>query len=235
MTGIRSHPNPLLAGWRLPDGVERATAWYRAIRFALRIGVCTMWQARVFNRHYEPASGGVVYVCNHQSFLDPILMSFALQRPVNYMARDTLFHSRLLELIIVSVNAFPVKRGSADIGALKEAMRRVKRGGQVVLFAEGTRTRDGRIGPLLPGVVMLAQRVAEWTVPVVIDGAFECWPRSQPLPSPGNIVVQYAPAIHRSEAKRLAPAELTDRIRRTLIDMQTDIRRRIGRPAIRYD
>ena len=235
MSGIRSHPNPLLAGWRLPDGVERPTAWYQAIRRFLQTGVCSMWQVRVFNRHYEPASGGVVYVSNHQSFLDPILMSFSLRRPVSYMARDSLFRSRLFGPTIASVNAFPVKRGSADTGALKEAMRRIKAGGQVVLFAEGTRTRDGRISALLPGLVMLAQRVAEWTVPVAIDGAFESWPRRSLLPTPGNIVVQYAKPIHKSEAKRLAPAELTGQIRRTLIDMQTDIRQRVGRSPIRYE
>ena len=235
MTAIRSHRNPLFSGWRLPEGVQRATPWYKLMRSGLRIGMCMVWQTRVFNRHYEPASGGVVYVCNHQSFLDPMLMSFALQRPMNYMARDNLFNGGFLGWLIASVNAFPVKRGTADVGALKEAMRRVRAGGQVVLFAEGTRTRDGRIAALRPGMVMLAQRVAEWTVPVVIDGAFECWPRTSVLPTPGNIVIQYAKPIHKSEAKRLSPSELTGQVRRTLIEMQSDIRKRIGRPAISYD
>ena len=119
--------------------------------------------------------------------------------------------------------------------ALKEAMRRLKAGGQVAVFAEGTRTRDGRIGQLLPGMAALSQRVAEWTVPVLIDGAFEAWPRSQPLPLPGNIVVQYAPPIPRDEARKLKPRDLMDRIRRTLIATQADVRRRAGRPALAYD
>ena len=105
----------------------------------------------------------------------------------------------------------------------------------MVVFPEGTRTDDGRIGPLLPGVAMLAQRAADWTVPVVIDGAFEAWPRRHALPSPGNIVVRYAPPIHRDEARRHGSAELMELLRNTLIDLQSDLRQRLGREAIHYE
>lgn len=232
---LSSHPNPLLRGWRFAEGVPATNPLYRFFRKLLQVSVTPYCRVRVFNRHYEPASGGVAYISNHQSFLDPILMSYALVRSMNYMARDTLFHVPGFKRLIENVNAFPVKRGTADTGAMKEALRRIKAGGQVVVFAEGTRTIDGRIGPFLPGVALLAQRVAQWTVPVVIDGAFECWPRTQALPSPGSIVVQYAPPIPREEARKMEPAEFLAGIRRTMIDVQTDIRRRIGRPALRYE
>jgi len=231
---IGTRPNPQLPGWRLAEGVQRPTMLYRFGRRMLQVGVSALWSTRVFNRGVEPTSGGVLYICNHQSFLDPVLMSFALRRPVNYMARDSLFRTPGFKQLIASLNAFPVKRGSADLGALKEAMRRLKDGGQVVVFAEGTRTLDGRIGPLLPGVAMLAQRAADWIVPVVIDGAYECWPRTQALPSPGFISVQYAPAIPRDQARRLEPAAFMTTVRDTLIQTQHDLRRRTGRPVFDY-
>ena len=234
MTTIRSHPNPSLVGWGFEDGVQGPSLHYRLMRKLLQVTVSAFWKVRVFNRHLEPTRGGVVYICNHQSFLDPILMSFALCRPMNYMARDSLFRVPVLGAAIWSVNAFPVRRGTADTTAIKEAMRRVKKGGQVVLFAEGTRTRDGRIGEFLPGVALLARRVAEWTVPVLIDGAFEAWPRTQKLPSTGNVVVQYGAPLHREQVRKMKPRELIAEVRSRIIEIQTDVRKRAGRPDLDY-
>ena len=235
MSPPRSYPNPSLARLRVPKGVPGPNPWYRFMRRALQVGVCALWKVRAFDRHLEPAAGSAVYVCNHQSFLDPMLMSLGLRRPMNFMARDSLFRFPGFRQVIGSLNAFPVKRGTADTGALKEAMRRLKAGGQVVVFAEGTRSRDARIAPLLPGVALLAQRSADWIVPVVIDGAFECWPRTHLLPAPGNVVVRYGEPIPRGEARKLDAEELMDRIRRTMIDLQADLRRRVGRPPLTYD
>jgi len=249
MTRIASYPNPLLRSWRLSGGaVQQPNLWYRLLRPVCQVTFTAIWQVRVFNRHYEPADGGVVYISNHQSFLDPMLVSMALRRPMNYMARDSLFRFPLFRQLITSLNAFPVRRGTADLAALKEAMRRIKgvarrdaprlgarAGGQVAVFAEATRTRDGRIGPMLPGVAVLSQRAADWTVPVVIDGAFEAWPRTSALPLPGSIAVQFAPPISQAQARAMAPEQFVEHVRRILIDMQADLRRRTGRPPLRYD
>lgn len=232
MTAPSSHPNPELRSLRFAEGVPAPHLFYRFMRRVFQVGVGGYCGVRVFNRRHEPASGGVLYICNHQSFFDPILMSFALQRPMSFMARDSLFRAPLFRQAIAALNAFPVRRGAADTGALKEAMRRLRAGGQVVVFAEGTRTSDGRIGPFLPGVAMLAQRAAEWVAPTLIDGAFECWPREHLLPRPGNVVVQYAPPIPRDQARAMAPEQLLDRVRNTIAGMQTDVRKRLGRPTL---
>jgi 1-acyl-sn-glycerol-3-phosphate acyltransferase len=226
-----SFPNPMLRGARLRPGVQRPGLWYRTLHRMAQVLFISAWRVRVFDRRFEPAGGGVLYICNHQSFLDPALMSLALRRPMNFMARDSLFRFEPFGALIRSLNAFPVKRSSADTGALKEAMRRLKAGGQLVVFPEGTRTLDGRIGPFLPGVAMLAQRAADWTVPVVIDGAFECWPRSRKIPRGGSIVVRYARPIHRSQAARLAPEDFLASVRQAMIELQSDMRRRLGRPS----
>jgi 1-acyl-sn-glycerol-3-phosphate acyltransferase len=200
-----------------------------------QVTITALCRVRVFNRHYEPQSGSAAYICNHQSFLDPMLMSYALRRPMNYMARDSLFRVPGFKQLIAALNAFPVKRNTADTGAIKEAMRRLKAGGQVVVFAEGTRTHTGHIGPFLPGAALLAQRAAQWIVPVVIDGAFEAWPKSQLLPHAGSIVVQYARPIPQDEAKKMRPEEFLAAVRSTIIEMQAEVRLRLGRPPLTYN
>lgn len=230
-----SYPNPALTGWRLGPGVQQGNPIYRLMRRFFQVTIGGMWKVRVFDRCHEPTSGSALYICNHQSFLDPMLMSFALRRPMNYMARDSLFRSQPFKWMIETVNAFPVRRNTADTGAIKEAIRRLKAGGQVVIFAEGTRTRDGRIAQFMPGIAMLAQRFADWTVPVVIDGAFEAWPRTQALPSGGSIVVQYAPPIPQHVVRQISSEEFVRQVRGTLISMQAGIRQRVGRPGLNYD
>jgi 1-acyl-sn-glycerol-3-phosphate acyltransferase len=236
MTRLTSYPNPLLRDWVLSGGVvQQPNLWYRVMRRFFQVGMTAVWQIRVFNRHLEPAHGGAVYISNHQSFLDPMLSSLGLRRPMNYMARDTLFRFPIFRQIIESLNAFPVRRSTADLTALKEAVRRLKAGGQVVVLAEGTRTADGRIGPMLPGVAVLAQRAAQWTVPVLIDGAFEAWPRTSLLPMPGSVVIQYGKPISQAQARDMTPEALVESVRQRLIDIQTDVRRRVGRPPLRYE
>ena len=132
MTFLPSHPNPLLRTWRLGEDVPRPSVQYRTMRRFLQMIMCPLWKMRIFGRHYEPADGGAVYVCNHQSFLDPALMALALRRPVDYMARDTLFDVPVFGRAIRSLNAFPIRRASADISSLKEAMRRLKAGALAV-------------------------------------------------------------------------------------------------------
>lgn len=236
MNAPATHPNPLLRAWDLGGQIECPKLFYRFCRRTLQGLFLAAWRLRVFDRHYEPAEGSAVYISNHQSFMDPPLMGMGLRRPVHFMARDSLFRNPIFKRIISSVNAFPVRRATADTGALKEALRRLKGGAQVAIFAEGTRTRDGHIGPFLPGVAMLARRAAMWTVPVLIEGAYECWPRTQALPSlGGQIVVRYARPIPQAEAKKQSPADFLDTVRQTLIDMQTEVRRKLGRPALNYE
>jgi len=234
MRRLRSDGNPALAGRRLPDGVPGPNPWYRLWRTLFRMAANVAWQVRVVNRHYEPTRGAVLYLSNHQSYLDPGLMSVALHRPMNFMAREGLFDIPGFGRFIASLKAFPVRRGAADTGAMKEALRRLKRGGQLVVFPEGTRTPDGRVGAFLPGVALLARRAAEWVVPVLIDGAYELWPRQKALPRLGQIFVAYCEPLGPDAIRRLGDAGILAAARDRIIAMQTQVRRRLGKAPYEY-
>lgn len=169
--------------------------YYRFMRFLAQSAFALYFHGRAFGRENVPASGGVLLACNHQSFFDPLTATCALHREGNYMARDTLFRNLLFGRFISSVNAFPVKRGAGDVGAVKETLRRLKDGGVVTVFPEGTRTRDGSIGRINANSMLVAKKAGAAIVPTVIDGAFEAWPRTQFAPSPRRVYVTYAEAI----------------------------------------
>ena len=231
----RSHPNPKLDRLRLPSTIDSSNPYYCMMRWGLRFLLPTFWKARVYGRHNEPSEGGVVYISNHQSFLDPMLVGFGLVRPLNYMARSTLFDTPGLNQLMSSLNAFPVKRGTADTGALKEAMRRIKRGGQVLVFAEGTRTKNGRIAPFLPGVSLLAQRAAQWIVPVVIDGAFEAWPRDHKFCHCYPVRVMYGRAISPEQIRADGDEGAALALWQQQKQMQQELRKQYGREPFIYN
>jgi len=164
---------------------------YRICQFLCQTLFLLMFRGRVFGVRHVPRSGGVLLVCNHQSFFDPVLAGVGLRRECHYMARDTLFRQPLFRRLIQYLNAFPIKRGTADVGAVKETLRRLKAGALITTFPEATRTHDGSIGPMQPGVVLIARKARVPIVPTLIWGAFEVWPRHRLLPRPGRIVVAY--------------------------------------------
>jgi 1-acyl-sn-glycerol-3-phosphate acyltransferase len=172
---------------------------YAICRLLSQMVFIFLFRGRVFGTRRVPRRGGVLLVSNHQSFLDPVLATFALPRECNYMARATLFESKWLGPIIWRLNAFPVKRGTADMGAIKETLRRLKLGKVVLTFPEGTRTVDGSIGPMRAGVVLLARKARVPIVPTLILGAFESWPRTAKLPKPRPILVAYGEPISPHE------------------------------------
>src|SRR5690606_31019997 len=103
-------------------------------------------------------------------------------RRLNYLARQTLFDHKFFSKLINSLDAIPIDRDGFGIAGLKETMRRLKREEMVLIFPEGTRTRDGEIAPLRPGFYTLAKRCPVALLPVAVDGAFQSWPRGQKLP-----------------------------------------------------
>lgn len=194
--------------------------WYRFCRLLCQLFFLLFFRGRVFHHERVPTQGGVLLVCNHQSFLDPVLATQALPRECAYMARDTLFRNPHFRWLIESLNAFPVKRGSSDVGAIKETLRRLKDGQLITLFPEGTRTPDGRIHEMQPGAVLLARKAKVPIVPTLILGAFECWPRHALLPRSRPIIVAHAAPIPPQMLQDLPDQAAIDFVRDRILELQ---------------
>jgi 1-acyl-sn-glycerol-3-phosphate acyltransferase len=147
-------------------------------------------------------------VCNHVSFLDVFFVAFPLRRPLNYVARSTLFVP-VLGPLMRSVGGFPIQRDGLGASGMKETLRRLRAGGIVVLFPEGTRSRDGQLGPLKPGIAAVAARVGVPVVPAAVAGMLEVWPRSRILPVPNPVRIHYGPPILPDELAGLDAESVT--------------------------
>lgn len=191
--------------------------WYEFLHVVCRLLAVILFQIRVSGRERVPAAGGALVLSNHQSHFDPVLIGLACDRRLNYLARKTLFGFAPFRWLIESLDAIPIDREGLGLDGLKETLRRLKRGEMVLIFPEGTRTRDGEVAPFKPGFSALAKRTDASLVPVAIEGAFDAWPRRRLLPRLATIHIQFGEPIAAGEARgwdeRELVAELERRIR----------------------
>lgn len=125
-----------------------------------------LYGLRVHDTDHVPLDGPCVIACNHDSAWDPPVLGLATPRNVQFMAKRELFANRAFAVVLRSLGAFPVDRGRNDVGAIKEALRRLQRGGTVGVFFEGTRRADAK--EVMGGAAYLAQRTGAALVPTAI-------------------------------------------------------------------
>jgi 1-acyl-sn-glycerol-3-phosphate acyltransferase len=166
--------------------------------FALTLG----WSLRVAGRHNYPKSGPVLIVANHQCFFDPPMAGLAYPRHIMFLARKTLFDNPGFGPLIRTLNALPIDQDGMAKDGLKAILAKLEAGSPVLVFPEGSRTEDGGIGKIQPGISLLIKRVRCPIVPVGIAGAYAAWPRGQMLPLPSPI---FLPATNRTIAVSIGP------------------------------
>ena len=136
---------------------------------------------RYSGRANVPRRGPVLFVSNHQSMLDPVLIGASTNRYLTFLARSTLFKVPVLGHLIQSLNAIPIDRTMGKDG-IQSVLDRLKLGQAVLMFPEGERTHTGEVQPLKPGVSLLIKRVGCPIVPVGVAGCFEGWSRFMKWP-----------------------------------------------------
>jgi 1-acyl-sn-glycerol-3-phosphate acyltransferase len=113
-----------------------------------------------------------IIACNHTSQADPILVGCASGIETWFLAKGELFDFHpAFAWLIRKYNSLPVRRGGLDTAAFRSASRVLQQGRTLVLFPEGTRSKDGPLQPLKPGVAKLAIDNQVPIVPAFIQGA----------------------------------------------------------------
>ena len=187
---------------------------YRLGWIFFRVVYATCFRWRVFNPERVPQTGAVILAANHASFLDPPLVGCGLNRPINYMARESLFRFPGIGALLRSWNAVPVDRDGGGAAGLKAILERLLAGGGIILFPEGTRTRDGKLQPARSGIGLIVIKSDAPVVPVRTFGTFEAYGRNHRLPRPKRIAVKYGEPMRfeklRAEAKTCGKARLKE-------------------------
>jgi len=232
-------PSPMSNQVSIPDRTDvvstvrsdRSTlswCWYRMVQWFFSTVLAAIYGLRATGRKNIPDQGAVMLVSNHLSHLDVLILGILLDRPLNFVARSTLFFFPLGPFIH-SLGAFPIQRDGIGAQGLKETLRRLKSGGIVTLFPEGTRTSDGQLSELKSGIALLAAKAKVPILPAAIAGSFEAWPKSRSFPVPHPLRVHFGEPITPAQVKSLGPEALTALIRGRILDCQEFARQALAR------
>lgn len=147
--------------------------FYRVILAIVRAFMHLVFRLKINGAENMPETGGVVLAVNHRSNWDPVLAGLASPRQLTFMAKEELFKNPLFGGLISRLGAFPVKRGSGDVGAFRAAMKILGNGGVMLIFPQGHRVKDGSRGKVGAGVTSIAQRSKAPVVPMFISGSYK--------------------------------------------------------------
>ena len=168
---------------------DRPNLFYRALARIGRFLMKIVWLPRtVYFAEKFPKEGSVMCICNHYSPLDACviyhkLFNFQGRIAVKAEAMNNRFVGNFLTALC---RAISVSRGDSDIGALREMLKELNSGGKVLIFPEGTRSKDGKSKTLLPfkeGAVAIALRTKAQLVPTL----YYC--RQKPFGFKGNKLI----------------------------------------------
>lgn len=170
-------------------GSEAKKPFNRFFTFAYHVvgTVVRVWHPVSVEGLENLPQSGALLCPNHASNWDPVLVALSL--PVNYrlhlMGKEELFRNPILGWILRKVGAFPVKRGGADINAVKTAIKSIRDGDNLLMFPEGTTIRggvgyhDGLPPHAHSGVAMIGIRTGAKLVPVFVDGPKKSFRRTR--------------------------------------------------------
>lgn len=199
--------------------------------------------------HLTGVEGAFIATANHSSHLDAALIYGSMPRRLSQTmatgAAADYFFDKWWKAAPTSLffNAFPIERGSRARKGMETEKQspRARRGmaGQLLsdgvpllIFAEGTRSRTGAMGPFVPGVAALAISRNVPVIPIALVGAFAAWPHKQSMPSRGR------PPVHVVYGRPMLPSPgeiahtFNERMRRQVIELHDSIARAYNMPTL---
>jgi 1-acyl-sn-glycerol-3-phosphate acyltransferase len=169
--GITAEKLADLAGGRgIKNAYARTKLYYRITKFALRLFYRIFFGLKIYGRENLQYRENFIFASNHLSYADPPAVGCTFDREVWFMAKKELFRNRLFAWLISTYRAIPVDRDEVDRKTMKIILGNLKHGDSVLMFPEGTRSRDGSIRQLKSGLGFIAMQAGVSILPVHVRG-----------------------------------------------------------------
>ena len=168
---------------------------YYIVYFLTKLVSFLYFPRKIYGHEHIPDSGGFIIASNHVSNLDPVVLGISCKRRINFMAKYELFQKQPLGFILTKLGAFSVKRGEADFGALKEAVKRLRKGKPVLIFIEGTRRIGDVPSQAQAGIGFLAVKANVPVIPVYLEGTQNVMPPGSKIFTRNPVTVRFGPPV----------------------------------------
>ena len=134
-----------------------------------------------------------VFIANHQSLFDPPALFLTVPGKLRVIAKRSLFMVPIFGQALWAAGVIPINRRDrqSSIASMTRASRRIRNGLSVLVFAEGTRSRDGRLLPFKKGAFVMALQAGVPVQPVLVHGSRDILPPGALFPRPGRILISF--------------------------------------------
>jgi 1-acyl-sn-glycerol-3-phosphate acyltransferase len=157
---------------------------YRIMCYLFRAGFYELFDGTICGLDNVPSSEPFLLACNHASHFDPPFLGFAIaKRELFAFAKKSLFNFKIWEWIFIRLNSIPVDRNGVDMFAIRTILNLLKNGKCVIIFPEGTRSADGKLGKAHAGVGLFACKSGVQVLPCRIFGTYEIMNRFSHFPN----------------------------------------------------
>jgi len=211
----------------------RVLFWWTLIRGVVLLFLKFAYRIQMRGQGHVPATGPIIYASNHQSHIDPCIVGVLVtDRPFSGIARASLFAHPVLAWAMRGIGAVEIERGKPDTAAMKAALAELEQGRCVLIFPEGTRTRDGALGEFQRGVMLLIKKSGAIVVPVAMEGAHDIWAYGTAKPKlTGRLAVQCGIPISAEELLKGGPDAGLERLKREIERMRLQLRHELRRAS----
>lgn len=199
------------------------------MRFITWVLVNTLYRVRVDGLENIPEEGPALLVCNHVSFMDPLLLMANLRRPARFVMYYKIFNIPVLKFVFRTAKAIPIAGQKEDPAVLQRAYDDIDAaladGDLVCIFPEGGLSKDGDIGPFRPGVARILDRRPVPVVPLALRGLWgSVWSRRDSMMHRTRLPRRFRARVELVAGAPYAPADarletLESRVRQLRGDM----------------
>ena len=192
--------------WALKVGQQRRSiAFYRSIRFLIRVFLWRWLRTQHRGSKNIPVTGPVILAPVHRSNLDAPLLSACTERQLRALAKESLFVNPMGAWICAALGSIPLRRGEADRDAMRAARALLDSGAMLLVFPEGTRQTGDQVTGVFDGMSYLASKTQAPIIPVGIAGTESALPPGSKFPRRVRTAIVVGPPIRTPEGRLSRP------------------------------